>query len=48
MYEQHGHALLFEYKETAIHRYFYEYSGFITSALKKILFLKQLEAFQQV
>ena len=40
MYEQHGHALLFEYKETAKHRYFYEYSLFITSALKNTLFFK--------
>ena len=39
MYEQHGHVLLFEYKETAIHRYFNEYSGFITSALKNTFFL---------
>ena len=40
MYEQHGHALLFEYKETAIHRYFYENSGFLTSALKNTFFFK--------
>ena len=39
MCEQHGHVLLFEYRETAIHRYFYEYTGFITSGLKNT-FLK--------
>ena len=38
MYEQHGHALLFEYKVTAIHPFFNEYSGFITSVLKNTFF----------